>query len=104
MAVRLRASSLMEVIVSSVVMLIVFMLSMEIVTRLSAYQEDNRDQMRVLQTMKLLINTEVKESMVTYEWGEIEVVVEKLSEKLEKITLIATVKKKTWQLTKIRKL
>lgn len=101
MALQLKGSSLMEVIVSSVIMLIIFVLSMEIITKLSSRKDDNREEMMALQTMKLLINSHVQESVVTYEWGEMEVVVEKLSEKLEKITLIATVKGKTWQLTKI---
>lgn len=101
MAVRLKGSSLMEVIISSVIMLIVFMLSMEIITKLSSRKDDNRAEMMALQTMKLLINTDLQEQIISYQWGEIEVIKEDLSTKLEKIILIATVKGKTWQLTKI---
>lgn len=103
MAVQLKGSSLMEVIISSVIMLIVFILSMEIITKLSSRKDDNREEMMALQTMKMLINTDLQEQIISYQWGEIEVMKEELSTKLEKITLIATVKGKTWQLKKIRK-
>lgn len=101
MAVQLKGASLMELVISSVIMLIIFMLSMEIITRISTYRGDNSDEMLALQTMKILINSDVQEQIMTYEWGEIEVVKKKLSEKLEEITLIATVKGKKWRLKKI---
>ncbi|MEG0499685.1 MAG: hypothetical protein RR550_01010 [Rikenellaceae bacterium] len=74
---------------------------MEIITKLSSHKSDNREEMMALQTMKLLINNELKEQIITYQWGEIEVIKEELSTKLETIILIATVKGRTWQLTKI---
>lgn len=101
MAVQLKGSSLMEVIISSVIMLIVFILSMEIITKLSSRKDDNREEMMALQTMKLLINTDLQEQIISYQWGEIEVIKEELSTKLEKIIIISTVKEKTWQLTKV---
>lgn len=99
--VQLKASSLIEMIVSSLIMLIVFVLSMEIVMKLTSHKNENQEMIEAIQTMKLLINTELEERIITYEWGEIEVIVSDLSPQLVQVTLIATVKGKTCQLKKI---
>lgn len=98
---RLKASSLMEVIVSSLIMLIVFVLSMEIVAKLASHKNENQEMIEVVQTMKLLINTQLEEQIITYECGEIEVIVSDISPQLVQITLIGSVKGKTCQLKKI---
>lgn len=91
----------MEVIVSSLIMLIVFVLSMEIVTKLTSHKNENQEMIEAVQTIKLLINTQLEEQIITYEWGEIEVIVSDISPQLVQITLIASVKGRTCQLKKI---
>ena len=69
---KLKASSLIEVIVSSLIMLIAFAISMDTLVRLSSTGSNDEDIVQMEMDIRECVKrNRVKEEAITYEWGEI---------------------------------
>lgn len=83
----LKASSLIEVIVSSVILLIAFAISMDTLVRLSTTKNDVEDIVQMEMDVRACIKKEdPDEETLTYAWGEIEITKKEIGNGLTHIT------------------
>lgn len=88
---KLKASSLIEIIVSSVIMLIAFVISMDILVKLTTSKSDIKEIIQMEMDIREYISKEsIKSETVTYKWGEIEVVTTDMGEDLIHINYLIT--------------
>ena len=91
---KLKASSLIEVIVSSVIMLITFTISMDILVKLATSKSDINEVIQMEMDIREYIKRErVTEEIITYGWGEIEVVKYEINNYLTHIRYLITMVK-----------
>lgn len=84
---KLKASSLIEVIVSSVILLIAFAISMDTLVRLSTTQNKVDEVVQMEMDIRACLKKEhCKEETIRYEWGEIEITLQALGNGLTHIT------------------
>lgn len=83
----LKASSLIEVIVSSVILLIAFAISMDTLVRLSTTKNDVEDIVQMEMDVKACIKKEpIEDETIMYGWGEIEITLQEMENGLTHIT------------------
>lgn len=86
---KLKASSLIEVIVSSVIMLIAFTLSMDILVKLTTSKSDILETLQMEMDIREHIRQENTTSEITtYKWGEIKLIKNDIGNNLIHITYI----------------
>ncbi|MBE9488436.1 MAG: hypothetical protein IMY73_04550 [Bacteroidetes bacterium] len=84
---KLKASSLIEVIVSSIILLIVFVISMDTLMRLSITKNNIEDTVQMEMDIRECIKKEhFDEENIRYEWGEINILQKNIGNNLAHIT------------------
>ena len=91
---KLNASSLIEVLVSSVIMLITFVISMDILVKLTTSKSDVREILQIEMDIREYISKEdISSEITTYQWGEIEVITTDMENDLIHIKYLITMAK-----------
>lgn len=71
---KVSGASLIEVIVSSIIILVSFTMAMDILTKLSTTKTDVLDALQMeMDTRSTILNNQIEVGIKIYDWGEIEV-------------------------------